>query len=117
MNLIEKKEKIIESFARCLDKRLAYKKVRLTEEEAEILDQDQDFQDRMLFFLIERREALIQQMYNHATSANEKISLTATIELGKMIYPEVFRGGIMDDDKTTDADEAVRFFNEHSNKS
>ena len=117
MNLIEKKEKIIESFARCLDKRLAYKKVRLTEEEAEILDQDQDFQDRMLFFLIEKREQLVQQMYNHALSANEKISLSATLELGRMIYPEVFRGtAFTDTERPLTADDVEAFFNESAIK-
>ena len=117
MNLIEKKEKVIESYSKCLDKKLAYRKANLTDQEVELLNNDRDFQDRMLFFLIEKREQLVQQMYNHALSANEKISLSATLELGRMIYPEVFRGtAFTDTERPLTADDVEAFFNESAIK-
>ena len=89
MDLSEKKERIYQSYKMSFDKKMAYKKVGVSEAESLELDKDAEFQDRLQFVLIEEKERIVQRFKNMAQSENEQIALKANTELGKMIYPEM----------------------------
>lgn len=91
MKLSEKKELIVQSYSRTFDKDMAYIKVGLTQEEKELLDQDDDFQERLQIFLIEERENIIEKFKDFMDSDDEKISFKATNELAKVLYPDFFK--------------------------
>ncbi len=91
-NLKEKKEVIITSYSKLFDKEVAYAKVNLTESEREHLDNDEEFQDRLSFFLIEEQEKIIEKMRSFVDSPDDKIAFKATVDLGKILYPEFFDG-------------------------
>jgi len=89
MDINEKKERIYQSYKESFDKKMAYKKVGVSEDEAKLIDSDAEFQDRLQFLLIEEKERIIRRFRNMAQSDNEQIALKANTELGKMIYPEM----------------------------
>ena len=89
MDLSEKKERIYQSYKESFDKKMAYKKVGVSEDEAKLIDNDAEFQDRLQFLLIEEKERIIRRFRNMAQSDNEQIALKANTELGKMLYPEM----------------------------
>ena len=88
MEIAEKKERILLSFREAFDKEMSYRKLGVTPVEKELLDGDAEFQDRLMFVLIEERERIIRRFQNMANSENEQVALKANTELGKMLYPE-----------------------------
>lgn len=90
-DLIQIKEQIVESYSRTFDKDMAYAKVSLTTQEKEILDKDEDFQNRLYIYKISECETLIERLKQFKDSEDDKIALKATIELGQNIYPEFFK--------------------------
>ena len=90
-DLAQIKEQIVESYSRTFDKDMAYIKVGLTPEEIEILEKDEDFQNRLYIHKINECEVLIERLRKFKDSEDDKIALKATIELGQNIYPEFFR--------------------------
>lgn len=89
MDLSEKKERIYQSYKESFDKKMAYKKVGVSDDEIKLIDSDAEFQDRLQFLLIEEKERIIRRFRNMAQSDNEQIALKANTELGKMLYPEM----------------------------
>lgn len=89
-DLTEKKELILQSYAETFDRTMAYARVGLTDEEIGELDLDEDFQFRLSLRLIAERESILRRLRNLSESGDEKISFRATIELGKILYPEAF---------------------------
>ena len=85
----EKKEQIYNSYKESFDKKMAYKKVGLTEDESKEMDSDTEFQDRLQILLIAERERIIRRFRNMAESENEQVALKANTELGKMLYPDM----------------------------
>ena len=90
MNLAEKKEIIVGCYQATYDLELAYLKAAVTEPERATLDADRQFQQRLLYFWIQRKEETVRNLEKFMKSANEQISFKATIEMGKYIYPEFF---------------------------
>ena len=88
VDIAEKKERILLSFREAFDKEMAYRKLGVTQAEKDLLDGDAEFQDRLMFILIEERERIIRRFQNLAISENEQVALKANTELGKMLYPE-----------------------------
>lgn len=112
MDIAEKKEIAVECYSRTYDKRLAYRKALFSSEEIDAVEKDEDFQQRLSYYLILKREALVTQLSNLSTSDNEKISLSATLELGKIIYPDSFSGTLHKDDRGSITSQDVEeFFN------
>ena len=101
MNLDEKKEIIVGSYSQTFDREMAYSKVGLTDEEKLELNLDLMFQRRLELFLIEERELIIRTLRNHMLSGNEKISFQATMEMGKILYPEFFNNSKPADDSNS----------------
>lgn len=90
MDWNEQKEIVVECFSKTFDKEMSYEKACLTEEEILELERDKSFQSRLNLFLIEQRENLMKRLNDLSSSNDEKISLKATIELGKYVYPSKF---------------------------
>lgn len=89
MDIIQKKERIVESYREAFDKNMAYRKVGVTPEEKIELEKDEEFQSRLQFLLFEERERIIRRFQNLAISDNEQVALKANTELGKMLYPDM----------------------------
>jgi hypothetical protein len=99
--LAEKKELILASYSLAFDREMAYAKVSLTKDERELLKDDEEFQSRLANVLINQREKLIRQLNSLSNSVDEQISLKATLELGKILYPTGFsRTGDDDPEKS-----------------
>jgi hypothetical protein len=90
MTLDEKKEIIVESFKRTFDKGMAYEKATLTEDEIDTLNDDQEFQSRLQFYIIKERERVINNYKEFMDSENERIAFEATKDFAKLLYPEYF---------------------------
>ena len=90
MELTEKKELIVQSFQESYDKDMAYRKLGLTEEEKVLLDGDKEFQQRLDYFLILKRETLIRRLDILCTAENDATALKAILELGKILYTDAF---------------------------
>lgn len=86
----EKKELIVDAYCRLLDKWLAYRKVSLSDEEIELLEEDTEFQDRLLFYLIQEKESVISSLKDFMKSYNPTVGLKATVDYGKIVFPEQF---------------------------
>ena len=87
----EKKELIVDSYIKTYDKDLAYKTHSLSEEEINFLEEDKDFQDRLLFYESKKKETLIDKLSDLMESEKEEIQLKATMALGEIIYPKKFK--------------------------
>lgn len=90
MMIEEKKELVLGTFRSLLDLGASYTLHQLSPEEIKQLDEDDSFQARVKFYEIIRKQEIIQNLITLSGSENEKIALSATMELGKIIYPEKF---------------------------
>ena len=88
--LANKKEYVVQAYQASFDREMAYKKCGVTDEEAKFLNQDQEFQDRLLYFLIEEREEILSDLRNLCKSEKEEVRLKATLARGKMFYASRF---------------------------
>lgn len=98
VNLEEKKELVVEAYQRSFDLDLSYLKSGINDDERKLLNQDSDFQERLQYFLIEEKERIFSTLRALILCGDDKTALKATIELGKMIYPNRFVEGY--DEKT-----------------
>jgi len=88
---IEKKEAIVRSFKISLDKNSAYTKCGATQGEREALEDDEGFQQRLAYFLIEEQEKLITTLKDLSGEEHKpETRLKATLELGKILWGEKF---------------------------
>ena len=90
MTLDEKKEVIIESYRKTFDKNMAYNKASLSEDEIDVLDNDEEFQDILYFYVIKERESIIENYRSFMDSVNERLAFEATKDFAKLLYPEYF---------------------------
>ena len=90
MTLDEKKEIVVESFKRTFDKGMAYEKATLTEDEIDTLNEDQEFQSRLQFYIIQERERVINNYRTFMDSDNDRLAFEATKDFAKLLYPEYF---------------------------
>lgn len=90
MTLDEKKEVVVESFKRTFDKGMAYEKATLTEDEIDSLNDDQEFQSRLQFYIIQEREMVINNYRTFMNSDNDRLAFEATKDFAKLLYPEYF---------------------------
>lgn len=88
--LTTKKEYIVQAYQLSFDKEMAYLKCGVTEEEAKVLNEDKEFQDRLLYFLIQEREEILADLKDLAKSDKEEVRLKATLARGKMFYAARF---------------------------
>lgn len=100
MNLDEKKEMVVESYSKTLDKEMAYTKAGLTEEEKVALEVDPEFQERLKIFLINERENIISNFRKFMDSEDEKVSYKATTDFARVVYPDFFNAPTEDDLKS-----------------
>lgn len=91
MDTAEKKELIINSFKKSFDKVMAYQTACLTEEEIDQLESDPAFQSRMTGLIISEKEKIIANLREFMDCPDDKIAFNATIEYGKILYPEMFK--------------------------
>jgi len=102
----QKKEQIVACFERTFDKNMAYTKLGLTDKEIELLENDKEFQQRLEFRLIDKREELIDKYSEFMESDNESISFKATQEMAQVLYPDFFKNkresGIIINNNLTD---------------
>lgn len=115
MDIEIKKEIAIEAYQKTFDKEMAYVKAELSAEEIVSLDLDQEFQARLTYFLVLKREELVSEFWNLVKSPDEKIKLRAIIEMGPLIYPTFFNRS-KGDRKPISADEVLEFFVNELNK-
>lgn len=115
MDIETKKELAVGTYELTFDKGLAYTKAELTEEEKGELDHDEEFQSRLNYFLVLKREELAQKFWGLLKSQDEKIVLKTILELGPLVYPDFFNRN-KGDKKPLTADEVTEFFNELSNQ-
>ena len=97
----EKIEVLFDSFERTLDYNIACLRADLTPGEREQADKDETLHARMAIYIADEKEELIANMRSLAKSNFDNVKLRATLELGKMIYAEVFS------DKAKGTDEPV----------
>lgn len=90
MDIIEKKEIIVDCYSKTFDKQMAYNKSGVTELEITELELDKEFQSRLELFLIEEKEDLIRELKSFKTSLDDRVKFKAIIELGKYLYPARF---------------------------
>lgn len=88
MTFEEKKEQIVETYSQIFDKDTAYRIARVTNKEREYLENDQDFQDRMEYFLIEERAMIMENLKTFMKSTDDKIAYKATQDYMNLIYPD-----------------------------
>ena len=86
----EKIEVLFYSFERTLDYDIACLRADLTPEEQDRADNDETLHARIALCIADEKEALITNMRDLTKSNFANIKLRATIELGKIVYPEVF---------------------------
>lgn len=103
----EKKEQVIHAFKRSFDREAAYRRCGLSTEEKNKLNNDQGFQERLDFHLVQEQERVIENLRDLMASENDMISLKATMEYGKVIYPEKFNDKFISKNKTSDNKELV----------
>ena len=115
MDIETKKEIAVRSYEITFDKELAYTKAELTEEEKVSLDNDLEFQSRLNYFLVLKREELALDFWSLLKSADEKVKLKTVLELGPLVYPNFFNRN-KGDRKPVTADEVREFFDELSNQ-
>lgn len=87
----EIKEAIVNSFAKTFDKDMAYDKHGLSLEQRTELDEDQEFLDRLNYFLIEEREQIITRYRKFMDSLDDKIAYKATQDFARLIYTDFFK--------------------------
>lgn len=90
MELQEIKEIIVRSYSKTFDKKMAYKKAGLSNADIIILEEDEEFQERLDYYLIEAREKYINNLKTFMDSENEKIAYEATLKMSELIYPDFF---------------------------
>ena len=92
MELAEKKELILAKYKLSFDKDIAYTAMELTDEEIEGLDNDAKFQARLSCILTAEKENIIRKLRGFMDQADDiKIAFQATTDLGKILYPELFK--------------------------
>ena len=89
----ETKQMIINSYRVTFDKATAYMQPGLTKDDISFLEKDQIFQENLFFYLVQERERILTVLKNlsESVTAKDEIRLKATIELGKVIWPEMFQ--------------------------
>lgn len=90
MEISEKKEIIFSKYSKIFDRVAAYRAGDLTKEETEILNKDEDFQNRLNFLLDNETESVLANLKTLGFSVDQGIALRANLEYGKIINPEVF---------------------------
>ena len=92
MELAEKKELILAKYKLSFDKDIAYTAMELTDEEIEGLDNDAKFQARLSCILTAEKENIIRKLRGFMDQTDDvKIAFQATTDLGKILYPELFK--------------------------
>jgi hypothetical protein len=87
----EKKELIYQSYEKTLDLDLAYKKLGISKEEQDILQNDISFQERLAYAEASKKEVLLENLFNLANNAKtDNVRLNALLEIMKTYYPERF---------------------------
>ena len=110
----EKQKKSVAAFSRTYDKDLAYRKAKCTDDEISLLEADQEFQERLEYYLIEQKEDLVEAAKDLLKSDDEKIKSQAIFKLGELIYPEFF---LRQTKKTLiDVEDIVDFFSQSVKK-
>lgn len=115
MDIEIKKELAVSTYQITFDRELAYTKAEFTEDEIKQLDSDQEFQDRLNYFLVLKKEELATEFWSLIKSPDEKVRLKTILELGPLIYPEFFNRNKVND-KSITADEVRAFFDELTDK-
>jgi len=87
----EQKEIVVQSYRETYDKYMSYRKAGLSSGQIELLESDEGFQDRLLYFIIKQREEIISRYRDFMRSDNEQISFKATTDFAKLIYPDFFK--------------------------
>ena len=114
MDLRDKQEIAVAAFSKTYDKDLAYKKARCTDEEIALLEADQEFQERLEYYLIEQKEDLVEAVKELLDDDDPKIKSQAIFKLGELIYPEFF---LRQTKKTLiDVEDIVDFFSQSVRK-
>lgn len=90
-DLNEKKELVAQSYDLLYDKKMAYAKVDLTEEEVQLLDKDEQFQARLMLLLVTERERVVKALKVLTGSADENVAFRSIMEYGKIMYNDQFR--------------------------
>lgn len=90
MELQEIKEIIVQSYSKTFDKTMAYKKAGVSDVDIDVLENDEEFQDRLEYYLIEAREKYISNLKTFMDSENERIAYDATLKMSELIYPDFF---------------------------
>lgn len=84
-----KAEFVLKTYQVLFDKETSYDKCGVTEEEANVLDKDAEFQSRLKRILINEQERVLTVLRNLMLSPNEATALRATLEYGELVYPRL----------------------------
>lgn len=91
MNMSEKKELVYQSYEKTLDLDLAYKKLSVSKEEQDLLNNDISFQERLAYAEASKKEVLLENLFNLANNAKtDNVRLNALLEIMRTYYPERF---------------------------
>ena len=90
--LCEKAEYVLITYKIGLDLEIAYLRCGVSEEERELLEEDETFRHRVRIIDTDIHEDLIAKLRDLAEDADsESVRLQATRDLGKIFYPKRFR--------------------------
>lgn len=100
VGLSQKKEIAFRTFAIILDRKTSYQKARMTPEEIEEAETDQDFVARMDGALVDAKISVVKELKDlMAMAQSDSVRLQAIKEFGRIAYPASFVEGY---DESTD---------------
>ena len=92
LTLEEKKEMVIDCYKKTFDKKVAYSKCFLNEDEIFLLEKDESFKSRLNYYLAIKKEKRVQRLEQLMDFADkDEVCLKAAIKLGEIIYAEAFK--------------------------
>ena len=95
--IVELAEVVYQNYTRGLDLDIAFLKADTSEEDQQTLLDDTVFTRRINLFKAEKKEELIEGLYELKSSENEGIKLQVLMKLGKIIYRTKFKDGDSND--------------------
>ena len=103
MNIEEKIEIVYNAYERTLDFDIACLRAYLTDEEREIVENDEDLRFRIDLCDAEVREDIISSLRELAAHGNDKMRFQANVKLGEILYKKRFNNvkSNEDDDSKT----------------
>ena len=105
MSIPEKMESIVSAYSGTYDYELSLKMYNVTDEERKVMEDDRFFLLRLNQIEQKCKTTIIQRLNDISTNAkNEAVKLSATMELGKILYRERF----VPKDKDGNGDTTVR---------